>query len=194
MPGGKALTTGWREVHRLLAAGYDRRGQDDEAGAGAAWLKAWSLLLKTMDESGVARLAEIGPLLPEGISINKWVPDVHMTLWNAGLEAAHFHEEGVRFTTEFLRRFEGDDMGLTRNVRCALASLHAHLGRFETADALFGAWLSADPRWGWGWLRWAFVGGRAARHAGGRDPEPGRCRAGRGAPEALARAPRGAAG
>jgi len=83
------------------------------------------------------------------------VPELHMTLWNAGLTEPRFIEEGVRFAEEFLRRFEADDVDLTRDVRSALAAFHAKLGRFETADALFRSWLTADPQWGWGWFRWA---------------------------------------
>ena len=78
-----------------------------------------------------------------------------MMLWNTGLKEPRFLEEGVHFTAEFLRRFAAGDLGLTQDVRCALASFHAQLGRLDAADALFRGWLTADPRWGWGRVRWA---------------------------------------
>ena len=64
----RALMTGWREVHRLLEAGYERRRRGAEAGACEESLKAWSLLLKTMDErspSAVSRRSTTG--LPGGL-------------------------------------------------------------------------------------------------------------------------------
>ena len=155
MPGRGTSTTGWRAVQGLIELGYQRRGRGAEAGACEEWLKAWSLFLRTMDETGLGRLSEIDQALPGPASVGPWVPELHMTLWNAGLTEPRFIEEGVRFAEEFLRRFEADDVDLTRDVRSALAAFHAKLGRFETADALFRSWLTADPQWGWGWFRWA---------------------------------------
>ena len=155
MPGPRALGTGWLEAHQLLEAGYEQLRKGTEAGACEEWLKAWSLLLKTMDASGLSRLSDIDGALQGSSSVTVWVPDFHMMLWNAGLKEPRFMQEGVGFTSEFLRRFEGDDLGLTQNVRCSLASFHAKLGRQEMADAMFREWLSADPQWGRGWARWA---------------------------------------
>ena len=155
MPSRRPLMTGWREVHRLLEAGDERRRRGAEAGACEEWSKAWSLLLKTMYETGLRRLSEIDHALAGRPPVSAWVPDLHMMLWNAGLKEPRFLEEGLRFTAEFVRRFGADDLGLTQDVRCALASLHAKLGRLDAADALFRGWLTADPRWGWGWVRWA---------------------------------------
>ena len=155
MPRRGASTTGGGAVQRLIELGYERWDRGAEAGACEEWLKAWALLLKTIDETGLARLSEIDQALPGLASVRSWAPDLHMTLWNAGLREPRFIEEGVRFGEEFLRRFEADDLELTQDVRSALAAFHAKRGQFGTADALFRSWLTADPQWGWGWLRWA---------------------------------------
>ena len=44
---------------------------------------------------------------------------------------------------------------MTENRRRALAESYFELGETGKAEALYGDWLHADPRWGWGWIGWS---------------------------------------
>ena len=44
---------------------------------------------------------------------------------------------------------------MTENRRRALAESYFEVGRTAKADELFQSWLTAGPRWGWGWIGWA---------------------------------------
>jgi len=40
---------------------------------------------------------------------------------------------------------------MIENRRRALGGAYFDAGMTEKAEGLFGAWLDADPAWGWGW-------------------------------------------
>ena len=42
-----------------------------------------------------------------------------------------------------------------REPRRAVAEWSVELSDSDKAEALFEQWLTADPRWGWGWIGWA---------------------------------------
>ncbi|MHB8555993.1 MAG: tetratricopeptide repeat protein, partial [Candidatus Dormibacteria bacterium] len=44
---------------------------------------------------------------------------------------------------------------MTENRRRALAESYFKVGQTDKAEELFGSWLAADPRWGFGWIAWA---------------------------------------
>src|SRR5215813_13557815 len=42
-----------------------------------------------------------------------------------------------------------------QDLEMALGGAYFDAGTIEKAEELFGAWLDADPSWGWGWIGWA---------------------------------------
>jgi hypothetical protein len=70
-------------------------------------------------------------------------------------EDRQFLTARVGVCEEGLRRFPAVDDLMTENRRRALAESYLELGETAKAEALYGDWLQADPRWGWGWIGWS---------------------------------------
>ena len=78
-----------------------------------------------------------------------------MELHNAGREDPGFHQRRIDLCEQFLHRFAAGDSLLVEHMRRALASSCFDSGDRNRGDALFKQWLTADPRWGWGWIGWS---------------------------------------
>src|ERR1035437_7220592 len=78
-----------------------------------------------------------------------------MELWNAGVDSREFLTARIGLCPEALRRFPGEEQWRSQSLRRALAETYFEIGEHCTADELFESWLTADPRWGWGWIGWA---------------------------------------
>jgi tetratricopeptide (TPR) repeat protein len=145
----------WRAADRLILDGYDRSEAGDEAGACRLWLAAWPSFLQALDEGGIRGIDDFDEQVSGYGYVQEWTGDLANEIFDAAQQDRQSLEAGLRFTTEFLRRFEPDAKYLIEDVRRAHGLLHASAGRLDEADALYRRWLAEDPRWGWGWINWS---------------------------------------
>ena len=138
-----------------IQAGYDRQQQRDLAACAATWLDAWADVLRLCDATGIGSIDEFDDRFPLTQSLYNWLSDLEMELWNAGVNSREFLTARIGFCSEALRRFPGEEQWRIENLRRALAETYFEIGEHRTADELFESWLTADPRWGWGWIGWA---------------------------------------
>ena len=138
-----------------IQAGYDRQEQRDLAACAATWLDAWADVLRLCDATGIGSIDEFDDRFPLTQSLYNWLSDVEMELWNAGVNSREFLMARIGLCSEALRRFPGEEQWRIENLRRALAETYFEIGEHCTADELFESWLTADPRWGWGWIGWA---------------------------------------
>jgi tetratricopeptide (TPR) repeat protein len=138
-----------------IQAGYDALERREAGSAAAVWLDAWSDVERLCDLSGIDSIREFDDRFSMYQSLFNWSSDLEDALWNAGLEEPEFLRARIAVCEEALRRFPDEDELMVENRRRAVAESYFELGETDKAQALFEQWLSADPRWGWGWIGWA---------------------------------------
>jgi len=138
-----------------MQSGYDLVAARNVTAACRLWLDAWRDVLVLLDKAGIRSIADFDARFGGMQALFNWIQDFEAELWNAGLEDPQFLTSRITVCEEGLRRFPTDDELLTENQRRALAESYFALGEVDKADALYREWLSADPRWGWGWIGWA---------------------------------------
>jgi hypothetical protein len=137
-----------------VQAGYDELDHDVGACA-TAWLGAWSDVLRLCDATGIDSIGEFDDRFPMTQSLYNWSQDLEDALWGAGHDDREMLRARIAVCEEALRRFPGEDRLMTENRRRALAESYFGAGQTDKAEELFGSWLAADPRWGFGWIGWA---------------------------------------
>ncbi len=149
-----------------VQAGYDKGPENDPHAAAVAWLDAWADVLRLCDATGISSIQEFDDRFPMTQFLFNWSQDLEMALENAGQDDGAIRQALIDFCEESLRRFPDDDQSLTENRRRALGGAYFDAGMTEKAEELFGSWVDADPRWGFGWIGWADCylpwGGRVA--------------------------------
>ena len=138
-----------------IQAGYDALERREAASAAAIWLGAWSDVLRLCDLTGIDSIGEFDGRFSMYQSLFNWSQDLEDALWNAGREDPELLRARIAVCEEALRRFPDEDELMVENRRRAVAESYFELGETDKAEALFGRWLAADPRWGWGWIGWA---------------------------------------
>jgi len=141
-------------VDDKIQAGYHELEAEAAACVGT-WLNAWRDVLRLCDATGVRSIEEFDDRFPMTQSLYNWSQDLEEALWNAGLHDREVLLARVAVCAEALRRFPDEDQLMTENRRRALAESYFEVGEADTAEELFGSWLAADPRWGFGWVAWA---------------------------------------
>jgi tetratricopeptide (TPR) repeat protein len=153
-PDEAALAT-FRALQGKMQDGYERLAADDVQAACRIWLGAWRDVLALLDQTGIPSVEQFDACFRGTQSLLNWIQDLETELWNAGLEAPDFLTARIAVCEEGLRRLPADDPLLLENRRRAVAEVYAKLGELGKADALYREWLTADPRWGWGWIGWS---------------------------------------
>jgi hypothetical protein len=138
-----------------MQAGYDLQGPRGATAACRIWLEAWRDVLGLLDKGGLQSIHAFDERFRGSQSLFNWIQDLEDELWNAGLEDRQFLTARIALCEEGLRRFPAEDELMTENRRRALAESYFELGETDKAEALYGDWLHADPRWGWGWIGWS---------------------------------------
>jgi tetratricopeptide (TPR) repeat protein len=141
-------------VDDKVQAGYGEFEHDQNACA-AAWLDAWSDVLRLCDATGIRSIEAFDERFPMTQSLYNWSQDLEDVLWNAGLSDREMLRARIAVCAEALRRFPAEDQQMTENRRRALAESYFELGETGKAEELFESWLADDPRWGFGWIGWA---------------------------------------
>jgi len=135
-----------------IEAGYDLQGAGQAQAACRIWLEAWRDVLGLLDKGGLQSIHAFDERFRGSQSLFNWIQDLQDAVWNAGLEDRQFLTARIAVGEEGLRRFPAEDELMTENRRRALAESYFELGETGKAEALYGDWLHADPRWGWGWI------------------------------------------
>jgi tetratricopeptide (TPR) repeat protein len=138
-----------------IEAGYDLQGPEGAQAACGIWLEAWRDVLGLLEKGGLQSIRAFDERFRGSQSLFNWIQDLEDELWNAGLEDRQFLTARIAVCEEGLRRFPAEDELMTENRRRALAESYFELGETGKAEALYGDWLHADPRWGWGWIGWS---------------------------------------
>jgi tetratricopeptide (TPR) repeat protein len=138
-----------------IEAGYDLQGPKGAPAACGIWLEAWRDVLGLLEKGGLHSIHAFDERFRGSQSLFNWIQDLEDELWNAGLEDRQFLTARIAVCEEGLRRFPAEDELMTENRRRALAESYFELGETGKAEALYGDWLHADPRWGWGWIGWS---------------------------------------
>jgi hypothetical protein len=140
-----------------MQAGYDLLSHGPEGAPAAChiWLEAWKDVLGLLEKGGLQSIRAFDERFRGSQSLFNWIQDLEDELWNAGLEDRQFLTARIAVCEEGLRRFPAEDDLMTENRRSALAERYFELGETAKAEALYGDWLHADPRWGWGWIGWS---------------------------------------
>jgi tetratricopeptide (TPR) repeat protein len=138
-----------------MQAGYDQVAAGETAAACHTWLTAWADVCCLLDKAGLESIAAFDARFRGSQSLFNWLQDLELELGNAGREEPHFLTARIALCEECLRRFAAEDALLTENWRRAVAGSYYELGETAKTEALYRAWLTADPRWGWGWIGWA---------------------------------------
>ncbi|HZE05171.1 MAG TPA: hypothetical protein VE127_08105, partial [Solirubrobacteraceae bacterium] len=138
-----------------IQAGYDALEGREAVSAAAIWLDAWSDVERLCDLAGIDSIRDFDDRFPMYQSLFNWSQDLEDALWNAGLKEHAFLRARIAVCEKALRRFPDEDQLMVENRRRALAESYHELGETDRAEALFDQWLTADPRWGWGWIGWA---------------------------------------
>jgi hypothetical protein len=139
-------------LFRLVLRGQGVKGSK---AACTRWLVAWVDVQALAERGSIRTLEDFDEAFGGTQSIFNWIQDAEMELHNAGLEDPAFHRRRVELCEQFLQRFSSGDSLLVENMRRALASSCFDIGDRDRGDALFKEWLTADPRWGWGWIGWS---------------------------------------
>lgn len=135
--------------------GYARMAATDAAGAVEIWLPVWKRTQAIMDSLGMKTVGEFDVKFRGSQSVFNWVQDLEMELHNAGIDDPAYCRENICFCEEVIPRL-GEEQDLTiESMRRAIGDAYAQMGDTRKSDDLFGEWLAADPRWGWGWIGWA---------------------------------------
>jgi tetratricopeptide (TPR) repeat protein len=132
--------------------GYDKQENDRGEEACEMWLKAWTGILKIMDEKNVKIIDDFDKKFRGTQSVWNWVQDVEMELGNAGYNNSKFLKARIEFTGNYLKRFPDENQNVLRNMKRAFGDSHFQLGDIKTAESLYEEWLKQDPEWGWGWI------------------------------------------
>jgi tetratricopeptide (TPR) repeat protein len=138
-----------------IETGYDLQGAGEAQAACHIWLEAWRDVLGLLDKGSLQSIHAFDERFRGSQSLFNWIQDLEDALWNAGLEDRQFLTARIAVCEEGLRRFPAEDELMTENRRRALAESYFELGETAKAEALYGEWLRADPRWGWGWIGWS---------------------------------------
>jgi tetratricopeptide (TPR) repeat protein len=138
-----------------IVAGYELQGPGRDAAACHIWLEAWRDVLVLLDKGGLTSIRAFDERFRGSQSLFNWIQDLEDALWNAGLQDRRLLTARIAVCEEGLRRFPAEDELMTENRRRALAESYFELGETGKAEALYGDWLRADPRWGWGWIGWS---------------------------------------
>jgi uncharacterized protein YchJ len=145
----------FEELDDKMQAGYELLKSSGAVAACRIWLEAWNDVLRLLDKAGLESIEEFDERFRGTQSLFNWIQDLEGELWNAGLDDRQFLSARIALCEEGLRRFPSDDALLLENRRRALAESYFELGEVEKAEALYRAWLAADPCWGWGWIGWS---------------------------------------
>ncbi|SPE40347.1 hypothetical protein SBA3_3720017 [Candidatus Sulfopaludibacter sp. SbA3] len=138
-----------------MQAGYDLMRSNETVAACRIWLEAWNDVLRLFEKGGMQTIQEFDKRFGGTECLFNWIQDLEEELGNAGREDRQLMTARIAFCEEGLRRFPADDDLMTENRRRALAESYFQLGEAGKAEKLFGEWLRADPRWGWGWIGWS---------------------------------------
>ena len=138
-----------------IQAGYDALERREAASAAAIWLDAWSDVVRLCDLTGIDSIRVFDDRFSMYQSLFNWSQDLEDTLWNAGREDPELLRARIAVCEEAQRRFPDEHELMVENRRRAVAESYFELGETDKAEALFEQWLTADPRWGWGWIGWA---------------------------------------
>ncbi len=138
-----------------MQAGYKHHERKDLTACMTVWLDAWRSILALCDAACITSIERFDNRFPLTQSLFNWLNDIESELWNAGLQKPEFLTERIALCEEALRRFADEDQLLTENLRRALAETYFVTDGPGKADEHFDAWLTADPRWGWGWIGWS---------------------------------------
>ena len=142
-------------VNDKIEAGYELQGPEQATAACRIWLGAWRDVLGLLDKGGLSSIRAFDERFRGSQSLFNWIQDLEDELWNAGLEDHQFLTARIAVCEEGLRRFPTEDDLMTENRRRALGESYFELDETGKAEALYGDWLRADPRWGWGWIGWS---------------------------------------
>jgi hypothetical protein len=138
-----------------IQAGYALQGPGGALATCRIWLEAWRDVLGLLDKGGLQSIHAFDKRFRGSQSLFNWIQDLEDALWNAGLEDRQFLTARIAVCEEGLRRFPAEDDLMTENRRRAMAESYFELGETGKAEELYGDWLRADPRWGWGWIGWS---------------------------------------
>ena len=142
-------------LEERMLAGHALLEHRDVAGACRIWLEGWDEVLALLERTGSTSLEQLDRQFSGGEFVLNWAEDLDRELWNAGLDDPQFLKTRIAHCEVALQRITTDDTFFTASRRHALAESYFELGEMDRADALYREWLSADPQWGWGWIRWA---------------------------------------
>ncbi len=142
-------------IDDAMQEGYARMAATGAAGAVEIWLPVWKRIQAIMDSQGMKTVGEFDVKFRGSQSVSNWVQDIEMELHNAGIDDPAYCSENILFCEEVIPRL-GEEQDLTiENMRRSIGDAYAQMGDTRKSDDLFGEWLAADPRWGWGWIGWA---------------------------------------
>ncbi len=142
----------FESIDDAMQAGYHAQ---DTVKQCEIWLDVWSNLLALADRRRIAELDRLDEMFAGTQCLYNWVQDVEMELGNGRQVIDRFLGERRRYCEEYLARFGEQKPEIDQNMRRAIAEVHNQSGDLETVDRLYRQWLTADPRWGWGWIAWA---------------------------------------
>ena len=141
-------------LHERVREGYQLWMAGENEAAARTWLEAWRWVVRILDGYAIPSLEEFEARYGSLDPITEMIQHLSDLLDELGADDPTWLRERLRFCEECLERVgEGDSM--REIMRNALATTHFELGDRAQADALFEAWLTENPRWGWGWMAWA---------------------------------------
>ena len=141
-------------IDAKIMDGYASVRKKDNLAGCDKWLEAWKEI-KVLFTEGVAEdIFDLEDKYDWTDFISNYVQDLEFELHNAGIKDDSYHMKCATYCEELLQ-WCGDDETMIKDVRNGMAEEYFSSGDVAKCEQLYEKWLSEDPDWGWGYVRWA---------------------------------------
>lgn len=146
---------GFELLSEHIAQGYKSQEKKSPAAAADVWLRAWEDVLALARKLDTREMTAFDEAFGGYQSVFNWCQDIGHALDDAGRGDDVYPRKAIAYGESLLATFSDLDPLIAGNTRRSIAEAHFKLGEVERGNALFRAWLTDDPLWGWGWIGWS---------------------------------------
>jgi tetratricopeptide (TPR) repeat protein len=138
-----------------MQLGYQRLKAEEAPGACEAWGLYWRTATELMQKWQITSVSQFDDQFSQTQCMYNWCQDYEAELGNAALTDRKYLRTRLEFCRQIIPLLDRSDALTVGNMRRAIAESLFGLGEEAEAQRLYEEWLSANPRWGWGWIGWS---------------------------------------
>lgn len=151
----KELEAVFAKIDDWQKMGYEAWKKQKRARACELWQLGWNLVSELIQSGQFASIEAIDKVYRGSQSIGIWAVDFGEALYLCGLSNTADLPASIAFNRQILAWSERDRDINSNNRRRMIAESTFRLAGAAAGDAIYGEFLNANPRWGWGWASWA---------------------------------------